>query len=221
MRRRGRRWALASLLIAASCAAAGPETRLVTGDGRYRLQADGSSLRLDDAAGKALKQWALRDRAGQPVQVQALAHHAGRQTFVVALSGARELWLISHDPAAPPFFNGWVHDYRMGEGLAEPGYLGLQRVLLRQPFSALWVDARLPWLLGQGGTAEAAEAVVLHLDIRREIAWLPLQGALSAARLLPADPAGNWQLALPADTGWRLVDTRRWQGRWVDRLPSP
>lgn len=218
-----RRWlpGLPGLVLLAACRAVSASPEISSPDGHHRLHADASRLTVEDAAGRALKQWPLRDRAGQPVRVQALVHHAGRQTFVVALAGAQELWLISHDPAALPFFNGWVHDYRMGEGLAEPGTLGLQRVLLKQAFSALWVDARVPWLLGQAGPPEAPQAVVLHLDIRREIAVLPLPGPLAAATLR-ADASGQgWQLALPGPGGEWLHDTRRWRGQWVSAPAGP
>lgn len=204
-----------------ACSAAAAPPALRSADGSHRLQADSQTLTLEDAAGQPLRQWPLRDQAGRPVQVAALAHHAGRQAFVVALAGAPELWLISHDPQAAPIFNGWVHDWRMAEGIAEAGYLGLQRVRLAQPFSALWVDGRVPWLLGQTGLPGAAQAVVLHLDIRREIAWLPLHGLLAEARLLPADPPETWQLALPGQGGAWVHDTRRWRGRRADPPPTP
>lgn len=197
---------------------------LASTDGRFSLQVQAQELLLTDGAGQPLKRWPLRDRDGRPVQVQALAHHAPRQQWVVALAGAPELWLISHDPAAPPLYNGWVHDWRMAEGIAEPGYLGLQRVRLAQAFSALWVDGRVPWLLGQApGRQGGLHAVVLHLDIRREIAWLPpngtMVGPLAATRLLPGPVPGRWQLALPANPGWWVVDDQRWQGRHWPTLP--
>lgn len=212
---------LSGLILVAACGVGSAAPEISSPDGGYRLQAEAQRLTVEDATGRPLKHWPLRDRIGQPVRVQALAHHAGRQTFIVALADARELWLISHDPAAPAFFNGWVHDYRMGEGLAEPGTLGLQRVLLRQPFTALWVDPRVPWFLGQGGLPEAPQAVVLHLDIRREIAWLPLQRALGDATLR-ADPSGQgWELALPAQGGGWRYDTRSWRGHWVSAPARP
>ena len=48
---------------------------------------------------------------------------------------------------------------------------------------------------------------MLHLDIRREIAVLPLPGPLAAATLR-ADASGQgWQLALPGPGGEWLYDT--------------
>lgn len=212
---------LLAALLTATTASAVASPALRSADGQHGLRADAQALTLEDADGQPLKQWPLRDRAGAPVQVQALAHHARRQAFVVALAGAPELWLIGLDPQAPPIFNGWVHDYRMAEGIAEPGHLGLQRVRLARPYNALWVDARVPWLLGQAGPPQAPQAVVLHLDIRREIAWLPLHGLLAEARLLPADPPETWQLALPGQGGAWVHDTRRWRGRRADPPPTP
>ena len=34
-----------------------------------------------------------------------------------------EIWEISYDPDAKPIFDGYVHDYKMGEGVALAGYL--------------------------------------------------------------------------------------------------
>lgn len=211
------------LLLGPPPAAAQPTLR--SADGQLELVADGAFLVLRNAAGQALKRWPLRDQNGQAVQVQALAHHSARRQFIVALAGSLELWLIGHDPAAPPLFNGWVHDWRMAEGIAEPGYLGLQRVRLQQALTALWADGRVPWVLGQAATEGAAQAVVLHLDIRREIAELALDGPLAQARLWPASAHGAWHLLLPAAPGsggaW-LVDSQRWQRQWLPQgQPDP
>jgi hypothetical protein len=121
----------------------------------------------------------VADRAGRPGQVLALADHAARRSFIVALRDLPEVWELSYDPQAEPVFEGLVHDYRMGEGLASPGFLGLRRSLLAAPVLGLVVDGRNPWVLVQqaGGTA------VLHLDVRRLIPRVP------AAQAAPAAPA--------------------------------
>ena len=42
-----------------------------------------------------------------------------------------ELWEISYDPAAEPIHDGYVHDYRMGESIAKPGFQGVRRTRWR------------------------------------------------------------------------------------------
>ena len=111
---------------------------------------------------------------GQAATVGALLEHTGRRSFIVHLLGVAELWEIALDPAAPPLFEGWVHDYRMGEGVAQPGYLGRRRLPLPQPVQALWLHPQVPWLLALENSPSPAPVAVVHLDVRRVIAHLPL-----------------------------------------------
>ncbi len=149
-----------------------------SGDGKWLLVARGPTLSLFDASGVLHRSWPVTDRAGRLGQVLALADHASRRSFIVALRDLNEVWELSYDPQAEPLFEGLVHDYRMGEGLASPGYLALRRTLLAAPVLGMVVDGRKPWVLVHqaGGTA------VLHLDVRRLIPQVPA----SAAQGLPA-----------------------------------
>ena len=97
-----------------------------------------------------------------------------RRSFFAAWPALGESWEISLDPDAAPIFDGLVHDYRMGEGIAKPGYLGARRAPLGRPMPAFgFADARVPWLAGKQGD----EVVVVHLDVRRRIAALRVAGA--------------------------------------------
>jgi hypothetical protein len=137
----------------------------VSGNGQWRLTASGGTLSLWDAKGALQRRWPVADRAGRIGQVLALADHASRRSFIVALKDLNEVWELSYDPQAEPVFEGLVHDYRMGEGLAGPGFLALRRTPLAAPVLGLEVDGHRPWVLIRqaGGTA------VLHLDVRRVI----------------------------------------------------
>ena len=153
-----------------------PETSGVcstAGDGA--MAADGADLVLRDATGQALARWPLRNAQGQPGTLLAVCTLPLRRSHAIVVQGWTELWEISHDPAAPPIYDGLVHDWRMAEGIPRPGYLGIRRIRLVRPWVAVSGNGRQPWLVG----AEAADdgtltAVVLHLDIRRELARLPL-----------------------------------------------
>ncbi len=147
-------------------------------DGQWLLQAHGHSLHLSHASGTPARSWPVADRAGRPGQVLALADHAARRSFIVALQDLPEVWELSYDPQAEPVFDGLVHDYRMGEGLASPGFLGLRRSLLAAPVRGLVVDGRNPWVLVQ----QASGTAVLHLDVRRIVPQAP-------AAAVPAAPA--------------------------------
>ena len=170
---RGRGLALmAALSLIGSWAAASAQADTLSctsRDGRWRLVAQGHTLSLLDAAGVAQHSWPVADQAGRPGQVLALAEHAARRSFVIALRGLNEVWELSVDPQAPPVFEGLVHDYRLGEGLARPGFLAIRRSLLSAPVLGIVVDGRHPWVQVHqaGGTA------LLHLDVRRLIPRVP------------------------------------------------
>lgn len=135
----------------------------------------GADLVLHDAASAVLARWPLRDADGRPGVPIAVCRLQPRQSFVVVFAGWHELWEISSDPAAPPIFDGLVHDYRMAEAIARPGYLGVRRIRLVQPWTAAWADGRVPWVLGAEAGADG-DSAVLHLDVRRVVGrlqWAP------------------------------------------------
>jgi hypothetical protein len=73
---------------------------------------------------------------------------------------------LSVDPDAPPIHDGLVHDYRMGEAIATPGFLGVHRTRLDAPVRALAIDAgNNAHVLARIGTAWW----LVNLDIRRAI----------------------------------------------------
>ncbi len=208
-------------------------------DGRHLLRAQGGQLQMQDNAGHILRTWPLRGLQGHAGTVLAMFDAPPRHSFVLVLRDLAELWEISYDPAAEPIFDGWVHDYRMGEGLAQPGYLGIRRTRLARPLVAVFFDSRMPWLVG----AEPGEpvgsppvlplaAVVLHLDIRRAVARFALPDQPLPDQSSPAQPSptqfqsgpalqplggtrlwhedGRWLLRLPATAGWAVYDSQRW-----------
>lgn len=208
-----------------------PAASLTSADGLHTLQADATHLHLrstpaavaETGASAATtagvntaatqRDWPLRSADGRATTVGTLLEHPGRRSFIVHLQGVAELWEILLDPAAPPLFEGLVHDYRLGEGIAQPGYLGRRRVPLPRPVQALWLHAQVPWLLALETAPSPAPVAVVHLDVRRVIAHLPLldhNAARLAQAALTATPNGP-VLRLPAVDGWLWFDTRRWQ----------
>jgi len=194
-----------------------PSAAVPVGDGRFVLRVQDGRLWLQDNHGQPLRDWPLHDARRQDGTVLAIVDAPLRRSFVVALQGLAELWEISLDPSAEPIFDGWVHDYRMGEGLARPGYLGIRRTRLARPLVAVFFDPRVPWLVGAepgdpGDLPLAMTAVVIHLDIRRTMARLPLPGPatqpLDGTRLWRE--GGQWLLRLPAGAGCTVYDTQRW-----------
>lgn len=184
-------------------------------DGHWVAAAHGESLSLLNAQGEEIKSFAGQDLARQVRgMATALFFLSQRRSCVAAWPALGEVWEISLDPGAAPLFEGLVHDYRMAEGIATPGYLGIRRSPLDRPLPTFeFADARVPWLAGVQG----AEVSVLHLDVRRRIARLAVEAARPAQASLRG-PAAWW---LPAGPEVHVFDTARWVRAAVHRLPAP
>lgn len=186
----------------------GPLHALAAAEG-WLAMAHGNGLSLLDATLVPQRHWPAADLARRRKGVvAALAALPARRSLVATLPAAHELWELQLDPAAEPVYDGLVHDWRMGEGLARPGHLGLRRTPLAGPAPThLWAHPRLPWVLGWA----EGEAQVLHLDVRQVVARWPAAGpgAVSGAAL-HLGRGGEQRLWLPEGEAARPVDARRW-----------
>lgn len=194
-------WLAAALAVAAAAVHAAPVA--VSADGRFRLEAEADTLAVSVdgtlARRHALQSLDRRER-GLP---RAAQFDAGRRSFVVAFDGMAELWELSTDPAAAPIFDGYVHDYPMGEAIAAPGYLGVRRTRLTAPADALVVAPGGYVLVRQADSAGAA-VVLLHLvqlDVRRAIARFACDGQPQLERASSAVVDGRTLLHVPDGRG--------------------
>lgn len=188
-------------------------------DGRWLLAgyARARELVLYDAALVVHRRYAAASLDGRRVSaVQGVFHAPGRRSFVVAFAELPELWEIRYDPSAEPIFDGLVHDYRMGEGLGRPGWLGVRRTPLDEPMQVLTLAPGDREVLMQpvadhpGGQGWPVD--VVNLDVRRRIARVALPERPAAAMPVPAGDTTS--LALIGGTrgavyrllarGWRL-----------------
>jgi hypothetical protein len=199
---------LALPIAKADAQVCGPPAPSLLIAGGFRLQTDGGELLIaEDASGMPVRRWPLRDLQGRAARgVVALLHAPWRRSVVLVLDGVAESWELSYDPAAQPIYDGLVHDYRMGEGIARSGYLAPRRTPLDRPLCAAQLIEGRPWLIGQ----QADDAVVLHLDARQRIARVAGARALSARLEPPVDGEGAWLLRF-GDEDPRRLDTSRWQ----------
>jgi hypothetical protein len=142
--------------------------------GRWRVLAQGQALAVYDG-GVLVKTLDAASRDGrQRSSVTAIRFVPARRSFVIGFDTLTELWELSIDPAAEPVFDGLVHDYRLGEGLAAPGFLGVRRTLLAQALRDLRIDDSGAFVLGRErareGKGDAGALVLINLDIRRVMA---------------------------------------------------
>jgi hypothetical protein len=173
--------------------------------------AEGALLAMyDSQTGAARKTWRAASADGTRSSIASTIRHAPRRgSFVVSFATLPEIWEISHDPAAEPIYQGLVHDFRLGEGVPEPGFLGVRRSRLEAALPVFTLDASGSYVIGLEAGAAAGRALlaVVHLDVRRRIARFTLAGqpVLEGARDIRAE--GREWVHIPdaaGGPGWRL-----------------
>lgn len=200
----------------------------VSGDGRWVMAANylPHTLALFDADLNLVRVYPAVARDGkQSSRVSAVYDAAPRRSFVVALKDIPELWEISYNPKAEPIYDGLVHDYKLGEGLAKPGFLGVRRTLLDEPLDDFFFDQDYRHVLGatrprDGG---APDAQVVNLDIRRRIASLPLQGMPHLGSGITFAWRGGTVMASPnlKDGLLSVIDMKTWKLVKTIATPGP
>lgn len=199
----------------------------VSGDGRLVLAGNSlpHTLALFDADLKLVRSYDAADLARSATsRVSAVYDAAPRRSFVVALKDLPELWEISYDPKAEPIHDGLVHDYKMGESIATPGYLGVRRTLLDEPLDDFFFDQGYTHALGatrpkaaspdSGPKADGTpSAQVVNLDVRRRIASLPLPGMPHLGSGITFAWRGTTVLATPnlKQGVVSVIDMKSWQ----------
>ncbi len=199
----------------------------VSGDGQWIMAANylPHSVVLFDADLNLKKTYAAATLDGkQTSRVSAVYDATPRQSFVVALKDIPELWEISYNSAAEPIFDGYVHDYKMGEGIAKPGFLGVRRTPLDEPLDDFFFDQSYRNVLGATRPKNddgAATAQVVNLDARRKIADLPIAGMPHLGSGITFAWHGTTVLASPnlKDGAIDVIDMKTWKP--VATIPTP
>lgn len=141
------------------------------------MQADNEARVLvatDAASGAVVRRIPVADKRGKTSRVARIVDAPPRGSFVVFLADIAEAWELSYDPKAEPVYDGLVHDYRMGEGIADRGPFAVRRIFLDEPLT----DAEFSPDFSQF-TARAADGSlhVVNLHVRRRIETLPAGNA--------------------------------------------
>jgi Cytochrome D1 heme domain len=164
-----RRRTLVVALVATGRAGAQPVPSATSSEGAWRLEAlaPPAGLTLFDAAGTVVRRYATTTADGRATsRVSQIRDNPQRRSFVLALPDIAELWEIAYDAAAEPIYDGLVHDWRMGEGLATPGRFGVRRTRLERGEAVERFD-----LDATGARViDLDRGTVVHLDVRRVIA---------------------------------------------------
>ena len=159
----------------------------------------------------------------QSSRVSAVYDATPRKSFVVALKDIPEIWEISYNPKAEPIYDGLVHDYRMGEGVAKPGYLNVRRTVLDEPLDDFFFDQSYRHVLGATRPKASGQgtAQVVNLDIRKKIADLPIAGMPHLGSGITWKWQGTTVLASPNLKGNAIdvIDMQNW--RLLKSIPVP
>ena len=146
-------------------------------------------------------------------RVSAVYQAAPRQSFVLALKDLPEIWEISYRPDPPPSFAGLVHSYERGmvEGLAENGPFPVRRVPLKAPLDDFFFTPSYDNLIGS--SRDGGKGVVVNLDVRREIAELPLPGLPHLGSGIVFSWQGRQVMATPhlQEAALSIVDLADWR----------
>ena len=200
----------------------------VSGDGRWVMAANylPHTLALFDADLKLQRTYDASTLDGkQSSRVSAVYDAQPRQSFVVALKDIPELWEISYDPKAEPIHDGLVHDYKMSEAIAKPGYLGVRRTPLTEPLDDFFFDQSYRNVLGatRPKSDGSPSAQVVNLDIRRRIAELPLAGMPHLGSGITFAWNGGTVLASPnlKDGVVQVIDMKTWKTVKSIATPGP
>ncbi len=200
----------------------------LSGDGHWVMAANymPRTLVLFDADLKLVRSYPAATLDGKTAsRVAAVYDATPRHSFIVALEDIPELWEISYDPKAEPIFDGLVHDYKMGEGLAKPGFLGVRRTRLDEPLEDFLFDQSYRHAVGstrsQGINPVGAQ--VVNLDVRRRIAQFPLPGMPHLGSGITFAWKDTVVLVAPnlKDGALAVVDMRTWKVLETIATPGP
>jgi hypothetical protein len=149
---------------------------------------------------------------GSALEVAAV-HDAGpRQSFIVAMQDAREVWELSYDPEAAPVYGNFVHSYRAGqvEGVVvEEQPFARRRLVLAERLTGFFFDPAYAEVIAGvlGGGA------VYNLDARRRVTRLDLAGAPRFTKATSWAYGDRWVMAVPdaRQASIDIVDMENWQ----------
>ncbi len=160
-------------------ARAGINTRnaAVSADGRYVMVGNylpHTLVLLDARDLSLLRVIPVQDDRGGTSRVSAVYDAAPRQSFIAALKDIPEAWEIYYSANPPKIYDGLVHDYRMGEGLAQSGPFPIRRIKLDDILDDFFFDQKYDHLIG--AARDARKGQVINLHVRRKIADIDLPG---------------------------------------------
>jgi len=194
----------------------------VSSDGRYAMVGNylpHTLVLLDAEDLSPLRVIPVRDEAGRSSRVSAVYDAPPRQSFVVALKDLPEIWEILYQEDPPPVYNGPMHDYRMGEGMAQQsGRFPVRRIRLEDYLDDFFFSQ--DYRLVMGAARNTKNGQVVHLDAGRKIADLDLDGLPHLGSGITFEYQGRRVLATPhlKKGEVSVIDMQSWET--IKRIPT-
>lgn len=205
-------------VVATTWIGSGLPSLAVSGDGSWVMAAgpETPALSLLDASLRLVRSYGVLAADGkQTSRIATLQAAPARRSFFVALKDSPEIWEISYNRNAEPIYEGLVHDYRMGEAIPKPGFLGVRRTILDESLEDIFffVDGRHALGRVRSNLAGSSQLHVINLDIRRRLAVLALPGLASPGSAVSFAQAGTAMLAIPDRQGGlvNVVEVNGWK----------
>ncbi|KEO60100.1 nitrite reductase [Thioclava indica] len=170
-----------------------------------------SILSTEDLTPVQVRRVVARD--GRESRVSAVYQAPQRESFILALKDAPEIWEIGTTEASGPFHDGFVHSHEadMKESLgAEQGLFARRRIEVAEPLDDFFFTPDYRNLIGASRSGD--KGVVVNLDVGREIAQLPLPGMPHLGSGISWESQGRQVMATPHLREGRLsvIDTADW-----------
>ena len=163
-------------------------------------------------------------RSGQSSRVSAVYQAPQRKSFILALKDAPEIWEVATDPEAEPVYEGFVHSREKDMVEAIPSSQGLfarRRIEVSEPLDDFFFSDDYRNLIG--AARDGMRAVVVNLNVGREIAELPLEGMPHLGSGISWARGGHRVMATPHLKEGKLsvIDTESWERIATIRTEGP
>ena len=195
---------------------AGINTRnaAVSSDGRFVMVGNylpHTLVVLDARDLSPLKIIAVKDDKGKSSRVSAVYDARPRKSFIAALKDIPEVWEIPYSDDHEPIYSGLVHDYKMGEGLAEKGPFPVRRIRLDDYLDDFFFDPSYHHLIGAARNGKNGQ--VVNLVVGRKIADVDLQGLPHLGSGITWNYKGSPVLATPnlKKGEVSIIDMKTWK----------
>ena len=150
-------------------------------------------------------------RGKESSRVSAVYQAAPRSSFVVALKDIPEMWEVIYGGDRKVTGFAHSHEAGMAEALVDPARFPIRRIELKQPLDDFFFDPSYRHVIGSARDGE--RAVVVNLDVRREIAELPLAGLPHLGSGISWERRGRRVMATPhlKDSAVSIIDMDSWE----------